>query len=392
MAQRPRADAAASRRRERADVGRRGPVGHDPVEARGGEPARQHRSRPSPVTVAARVRSAERSSWKSCGSGDSHAQASPVDRMDEREPRGVQRLAGERNRPLPAVGGIADERMTERGEMHADLVRAAGLEPAAEQRRDAESLEHREVRARRLSRGDDGHRRAARRMPADRRVDGVAARRCRLPPARDIRGSRSAPAAGARAPSARSVSSRRPGGRSCPCRAGGRCRRAARRQAAAHDAAAHSAACRPSCRCPGARRAPPACRRRAARRPRRRSTARSLRAETPFPADRIPRGRRPARRRAPCASAPRRGRRRVTRPASIQARSRARENCGSARASAASKRCPAASAGSVSACVAASPAGAAAARRGGRVDGPGRHADGKAGKGVGYNHRLVRSD
>ena len=78
--------------------------------------------------------------------------------------------------PSAAVRGIADERMAERGEMHADLVRAAGLEPAAQQRRVAEALEDVDVRARRLARGDDRHRRALGRMAADRRVDRVAAR------------------------------------------------------------------------------------------------------------------------------------------------------------------------------------------------------------------------
>ncbi len=76
----------------------------------------------------------------------------------------------------------------------------------------------------------------------------------------------------------------------------------------------------------------------------------------------------------------------VTRPASIQARSRLREYCGSARASAASKRSPAAAAGSVSAWVAASPALVGGRRRrAGPWRGRGGHAGRGRRRGVGYN-------
>ena len=60
--------------------------------------------------------------------------------------------------------------------MHADLVRAPGFEPAGEERGDAEALDHLVMRARRLAGGDDRHRRAPRRMAADRGVDRAAAR------------------------------------------------------------------------------------------------------------------------------------------------------------------------------------------------------------------------
>src|SRR5215831_8643141 len=91
--------------------------------------------------------------------------------MYEREARGVQRLAAESKRALPAVGGIADEWMPEGSEMHADLVRAPRLEPAREQRGRAEALDDRVMRARGLAGRNDRHRRAPRRMAPDRCLD-----------------------------------------------------------------------------------------------------------------------------------------------------------------------------------------------------------------------------
>ena len=63
--------------------------------------------------------------------------------MIERERRGVQRLATERARDLGeprvarlvAVDRIADERPAVIGGVHADLMRAAGLEPEPHERR-----------------------------------------------------------------------------------------------------------------------------------------------------------------------------------------------------------------------------------------------------------------
>ncbi len=245
----------------------------------------------------------------------------------------MQCLPRKRNRPSAAVRGIANERMTERGEMDAYLVRATGFEPAAQQRRVAETLEDREVRARRLPRGA---------LSPSSCVGSDAGRSARRPcclargrprPARDIHGPPFLPAARARVRYAPPGSSRRRGGRSCPCPADGRCRRAARARAAAHDAAARSAACRPNCRRPGGRRVPPACPRRATRHPRQRSKGRSLQAETPFPAAAIPDRPPPARRRAPAASAPP-----DDRPAS---RVRRRSTPGGERAKIAAMRAPA---------------------------------------------------
>src|SRR5687767_10715832 len=56
------------------------------------------------------------------------------DRMHERELLRVKRLPVEREglraRRAAPIDGIADERMTDRAQMNADLVRAPGLEPA----------------------------------------------------------------------------------------------------------------------------------------------------------------------------------------------------------------------------------------------------------------------
>ena len=58
-------------------------------------------------------------------------------RVDEGQLGGVQERAGQSEHRAPlAVGRVADERMTDRGEVDPDLVRPAGLEPAFEPRHD----------------------------------------------------------------------------------------------------------------------------------------------------------------------------------------------------------------------------------------------------------------
>ena len=293
-----------------------------------------------------RAAGAARRSAKSGGSGDSHSQATSFDRMDEPQPRACSAWRGKGDRLPSAVRRIADQRMAERRQVDADLVRASGLEATGEQRRDAEALEHVVVRARGLAGRDDRHRRALRRMAADRRVDGAAAREVA-----DRERHVLAPD-GARLQLAHEVRLRLQRLRDdqeaarvlveAMDDAGAR----ERGELRARGAAARSAACRPSCRCPDARPGRPACRRRAARRPRGRSRARSARVRRRSSRgsgggadDDVFAAPDPARRRPPAR------RRRVTRPASIQARSRLREYCGSACASAASKRWPAAVAG-----------------------------------------------
>ena len=215
---------------------------------------RAQRQRASELRRAAQVSRAARRSRAAAAIPT--APASCVDGWTSPRRQRVQRLPPERDAALLAIRRIADQRMSERGEMHADLVRAAGLEPAGEQRAIAEALAHVVVRARGFPAGDDRHRRAPHRMAADRRIDRAAAG--------DVAGGERqifavhavAPAAGARDRSARLRSWRRPGARSCPCRGDGRCPRARRRRAAARGAAARSRACRRGCRCPDERRGP----------------------------------------------------------------------------------------------------------------------------------------
>ena len=77
-------------------------------------------------------RSSGRGRASSAGSGSSNASDVAGYRMHEREVRGVQERARRRDRvALAAVGRVADDRMSDRGEMHADLMRAAGFERAA---------------------------------------------------------------------------------------------------------------------------------------------------------------------------------------------------------------------------------------------------------------------
>ena len=90
--------------------------------------------------------------------------------MNEREPFRVQRLARKAQgaRAL-AVGGIADERMSQRREVHADLVRAPGLEAASQEGGKGETLDDLVMRHRLASARHHGHARAAARVPADPR-------------------------------------------------------------------------------------------------------------------------------------------------------------------------------------------------------------------------------
>ena len=302
----------------------------------------------------------------------------------------MQRLPRKRDRPAPAVGGIADERMTERREMHADLVGASRLEPAAQQRGEAEALQHFDMGARRLPRGDDRHRRATRRMPADRRVDGAAAR--------DVaRGQREIFAGhGSRL--------QRPHERGVRGQGLGDDQEAARVLVEPVDdaGARHLLQLRRMMEERVQQRARPVAGARMHDEPRRLvDDEQSLvlgddgkrdrfGQRCRFPAAAIRRERRPFRRRAPCASASRGGRpasrvRRRSRPGGARARIAA-ARAKARRRSAARPRRPAASAHEC-------PRRRAPPRRRRDVGGggPGRHAGG-ATRGVGYNRRLVRSD
>src|SRR5436190_23585485 len=79
-----------------------------------------------------------------------------------------------------AVDRVAYQRMTDVLEMNADLVRAAGLEPAFDQGGMAEALEHPERGARRLAALVYRHAGAHAHVAAERRVDDAAGRRIAL--------------------------------------------------------------------------------------------------------------------------------------------------------------------------------------------------------------------
>src|SRR5437867_4607546 len=75
-----------------------------------------------------------------------------------------------------AVHGVADQRVADVLEVHADLVRAPGLEPAFDERGAAEALEHPIGGARGLAAVRDGHARARPGVAAYGSVDRAARR------------------------------------------------------------------------------------------------------------------------------------------------------------------------------------------------------------------------
>src|SRR5207302_9640456 len=96
--------------------------------------------------------------------------------MPQAELRGVQGLARELDAVARAapVYGIADQRVADMLEVHADLVRAAGLEAAFDERSAPETLEHLVGGTRRLAAVRDGHTGSRPDVAAYRRIDGAA--------------------------------------------------------------------------------------------------------------------------------------------------------------------------------------------------------------------------
>ena len=130
-----------------ADLVGRTRIGHP--EAGVSESSRR-RSAPSADAVRPLSRGGRRgSASRSGGSGSSTRISSPVTGW-----RNASSAAWRNGRSSvidgrrPAVGGVADDRMVDRGEVHADLVGATGLEPAVEQAHDRarERLERRGTR------------------------------------------------------------------------------------------------------------------------------------------------------------------------------------------------------------------------------------------------------
>src|SRR5947207_11774822 len=94
--------------------------------------------------------------------------------MRESEPPSVQRLTMKCDAASPPVRGIAHQRMMERREMNADLMRATRFQPALEQRAGREALSNFIVRHGALAGRHNRHRRPLDGMACDRRVDASA--------------------------------------------------------------------------------------------------------------------------------------------------------------------------------------------------------------------------
>src|SRR6185437_6831431 len=98
-------------------------------------------------------------------------------RVAEDQPRCMQEVPARRKshqlaRPATAVGVVADHRMTDGGEMHADLVRTSRVEMRAQQIRGIEASKPCEISSCRPSATDDCHALSVSRIPGDRPLDG----------------------------------------------------------------------------------------------------------------------------------------------------------------------------------------------------------------------------
>src|SRR5918994_3951180 len=102
--------------------------------------------------------------------------------MEKGQLRGMQSLTRKSDAVARAapVSLVADERMADVLEMHADLMGAARLQPAFDERRAAVALEHAVRGARRLAAVRDRHARAHARVAPHRSVDRAARRRIAL--------------------------------------------------------------------------------------------------------------------------------------------------------------------------------------------------------------------
>jgi hypothetical protein len=186
----------------------------------------------------------------------------------------VEELALEAVAVRSAVLRVAADRMSDRLEVHADLVGAPGLQahPQERRRRSASSSSKWVRAARGRSVSIDMRVRARRSRPSGASI--VPLRAAGDP--RQAQGTRArsgAPPAPISAAGGPPRSWRPRAARRCPCRAGGRCPGARARRRRRRDARALRRACRRGAVRRDARRPPPACRRRAGRRPRRRRTS-----------------------------------------------------------------------------------------------------------------------
>ena len=215
-------------------------------------------------------------SARSAGNSDRNSSRSPVAGWSN-----ASSAAWRKGRWRPSDGrrwpyvGVADERVTDRLQVDADLVGTAGFETALEPRqlgRGVEPFDEPVLGSRRPAVGDHGHAERVAPVASDRSVDdavrgvGVTPHERHVTTARRVRrelGDQRRPTTLACGRPRAARSSRRRGGGRCPA-ASVRPRRRCRDIAPA----GHARACPPCCRRRGARRGPPACRPRPPRRPR----------------------------------------------------------------------------------------------------------------------------
>src|SRR5690348_15733608 len=96
--------------------------------------------------------------------------------MTKQQPRGVQEVStrGQLHEPAPSaptIRVVADDRMSDRREVHANLMRAPGMEVRPQQISRVEARQPGEVRPRRPSLTDDRHALSVSRVARDRLLD-----------------------------------------------------------------------------------------------------------------------------------------------------------------------------------------------------------------------------
>ncbi len=222
------ADAAVARGDQAVHASRRRPVRHDPV-------SRQRHAVAAPIAVrrsrlAARHSQVMRAALSGCVSASRAACSAWRWNVQCRRRNGACASASE-------VGGIAQQRMADGVQVHADLVRAAGLQAALEQ---ATSPRRRAALGSASALVCPSRPRPCACAAPD---DGRLGPRLCLPrmghpaPPRGSHAVRCAPGAGAPGWFAPPASSLPPAARWCPCPAGARCRRAAGSRARERGAA-----------------------------------------------------------------------------------------------------------------------------------------------------------
>ena len=130
-----------------------------------------------PTTGSAGGAARSSAACRSSGSGERSSSRSPVIGCSKASRAACRNWRSRPSSPGMAVLGVAGDGMPDRLQVHPDLVRAAGLQPHAQQRGARQRALEREARARLArARAADGHPRAHARVAADGRVDRPRAR------------------------------------------------------------------------------------------------------------------------------------------------------------------------------------------------------------------------